>query len=309
MIVCVTPNPAIDRTARVDRITLGTVLRPTEVVVLPGGKGVNVARAAHGLGALVTTTGFAGGHAGRWLVEALDSDGLNPSFVPVAGETRTTYVTLDSGGRSALVYEPGAPVSPDDVDALLTLLAAGLLATATWAAICGSPPLGMGPDRYRALVEASHAADRPCLVDVGGPSLEAALAAAPEIVKVSRDEASSALGSRSVDAASAARALVARGAGLAVVTDGPRGAAAADGRSTWEVDVPAIRVIDAIGSGDAFAAGLIVALDAGRSTDEALAFGAAAGIANAETIGAGRFDVGRQAALVDQVRVRRRARP
>jgi len=309
MILCVTPNPAVDRTARVDRVTLGAVLRPTEVIVLPGGKGINVARAAKTLGALVTTTGFAGGHAGRWLVEALDADGLNPRFVPMPGETRTTYVTLDAGGRSVLVYEPGAAVSEAEVEALLALLVTGLLASATWAAICGSPPVGMRPDGYRALVEASHAAGRPCLVDVGGPALEAALAAGPDLVKVSRDEAGSALRTRSVDAASAARSLVARGAALAVVTDGPRGAAAADGRATWDVEVPAIRAVDAIGSGDAFAAGLLVALDSGRSTDEALAFGAAAGTANAETLGAGRFDPARQAELVDQVRVRRRARP
>jgi 1-phosphofructokinase family hexose kinase len=309
MILCVTPNPAIDRTARVDRVALGTVLRPTEVVVLPGGKGINVARAAHALGALVTTTGFAGGHAGRWLVEALDGEGLNPRFVPVAGETRTTYVTLDAGGRSVLVYEAGAPLSEGDVEALLSLLGAELLASATWTAICGSPPAGMRPHGYAALVEASHAAGRPCLVDVGGAAMEAALAAGPDVVKVSRDEAGSALGGRSVDAEAAARALVARGAGFAVVTDGPRGAAAADGRSTWEVEVPPIRALDPIGSGDAFTAGLLVALDSGRSTDEALAFGAAAGTANAETIGAGRFDPARQAELVGQVRVRRRARP
>ena len=90
--------------------------------------------------------------------------------------------------------------------------------------------------------------------------------------------------------------------------DGPHGAAVSDGRSSWEVDVPRIRAVDAIGSGDAFTAGLIVALDAGRSTEEALAFAAAAGTANAETFGAGRLDGARQAELVGQVRVRRLSR-
>ncbi len=139
-------------------------------------------------------------------------------------------------------------------------------------------------------------------------ALAAVLAALPEVVKVSRDEADSVADQRAGDALSAARALVARGAALAVVTDGPHGAAAAEGRSSWEVDVPRIRAVDAIGSGDAFTAGLIVALDAGRSTEEALAFAAAAGTANAETLGAGLLDVARQAELVGQVRVRRCSR-
>jgi 1-phosphofructokinase family hexose kinase len=308
MILCVTPNPAVDRTARVSRLALGTVLRPLEILALPGGKGNNVARAADRLGALVTTTGFAGGHAGRWLVEALDAEGLNPRFVSVAGETRTTYVTVDTAGHSTLVYEPGSSVTKADVEALMAMLGTGLLSSASWVAICGSPPPGMRPDDYAALVEASHDAGRPCLVDVGGDALAAALTAHPEIVKVSRDEADSVVGVPAGDALSAARALVAQGAILAIVTDGARGAAATDGRSSWEVDVPRIRAVDAIGSGDAFTAGLIVAIDAGGSTDEALASAAAAGTANAEILGAGRLDSARQAELVGQVRVTRRAR-
>jgi len=307
MILCVTPNPAVDRTALVARLTFDAVLRPTEVLVLPGGKGNNVARAAHRLGALVTTTGFAGGHAGRWLVEALDAEGLNPRFVPVGGETRTTYVTVDAAGRSTLVYEPGAPVTDDDQAALRALLATNLLPAATWTAVCGSPPDGMAAAGYAALVEASHAAGRPCLVDVGGPPLAAVIAERPDVVKVSRDEAASVVEARAVDAVSAARALVARGAVIAVVTDGPRGAAASDGRSSWAVEVPRVRAVDAIGSGDAFTAGLLVTLGSGRPIDEALAVAAAAGTANAEMLGAGRFDSARQAELVEHVRVRRHA--
>lgn len=309
MILCVTPSPAIDRTARVPRLAFGTVLRPSEVVALAGGKGNNVARAAHALGALVTTTGFAGGHAGRWLIEALEDEGLNPRFVTVAGETRTTYVTVDAAGRSILVYEPAAPVGEADVDALLGLLTTGLLPLAGQVAICGSPPPGMAGGGYARLVEICRSAGRACLVDVDGPALAAALAAHPNIVKVSRGEAATVVGDAAGDAITAAQALVARGAVLAVVTDGPHGASAADERATWQVHVPNIRAVDAIGSGDAFGAALLVALEAGRPIEDALASAAAAGTANAETLGAGRFDPGRHAELTGQVRVTRRARP
>ena len=306
MILCVTPSPAIDRTARVGRLAFGQVLRPVEVVVLPGGKGNNVARVAHALGELVTTTGFAGGHAGQWLVEQLEAEGLNPRFVTVAGETRTTYVTIDDAGRSILVYEPGTPVGDDDVDRLVHSLATDSLPAATWVAICGSPPPGMGARGYAAVVEACHAADRPCLVDVGGDPLGAALRAHPDVVKVSRDEAGSVTGGRTGDAISAAKTLVAMGARLAIVTDGPQGAAAATRDSTWDVRVPPIRAVDPIGSGDAFTAGLLVAFEAGRPVDEALAAGAAAGTANAEVLGAGRLDIGRQTELSAEIHVSRR---
>ncbi len=308
MILCITPNPAVDRTARVGRLAFGEVLRPSHVVVLPGGKGNNVARVVHALGGLVATTGFAGGHAGQWLIEQLEAEGLNPRFVTVAAETRTTSVTIDDAGRSLMLYEPGNPVGDADVERLLHSLATDSLPTASWVAICGSPPPGMGTQGYAAIVAACHAAGRPCLVDVGGDPLAAALGAQPDVVKVSRDEARSVTGERVGDAISAATALVTMGARLAIVTDGPHGAAAADRDSTWEIRVPRIRAVDPIGSGDAFTAGLLVAFEAGRSIDEALAAGAAAGTANAESLGAGRLDVARQAALLDDIHVTRRAR-
>ena len=303
MILCVTPSPAIDRTAVVERLVHDAILRPFEVVALPGGKGNNVARAASSLGALVTTTGFAGGHAGRWLVDALAREQLNPHFVTVAGETRTTYVAIDRSGRSTLVYEPATAVEEADVEALLALISTTLLPAARWVALCGSAPAGMSPTGFASVVVAAHTAGRPCLVDTGGPALAAALTAGPDVVKVTLDEAVSILGDGPLDAVAAAQALVARGAGLAVVTDGPRGACAADATTAWQVEVPRVRAVDPIGSGDAFSAALLVALDAGQSTPAALISAAAAGTANTATIGAGRFDAGHYAELTAQVRV------
>ena len=198
MILCVTPNPAIDRTARVARLTFGAVLRPTEVLALPGGKGINVARAAHALGALVTTTGFAGGHAGRWLVEALDAEGLNPRFVPVPGETRTTYVDRRCGWPLCARVRAGRHrVREDDVGApARPCWRPSSLPSATWLAICGSPPPGMDARDLRrgrrGEPRRGPAMPRRCRVAL---RLAAALDARPDVVKVSRDEAETVTGS------------------------------------------------------------------------------------------------------------------
>lgn len=74
MIPGVTLSPAVDRTARVARLTLGGA-PPHGRLGARGGKGDNAPPAANRLGALVITTGFASGHAGRWLVEAVDGRG------------------------------------------------------------------------------------------------------------------------------------------------------------------------------------------------------------------------------------------
>lgn len=307
MILVVGPNPAIDRTAVVDRLSFDTVLRPREVRVQAGGKALNVARAACALGALVATSGICGGHAGRWLLESARAEGLSPRFVETGPETRTTYVVIDDHGRSVLVYEPSAPTAPDAFEALLTLVEGDLLPSAERVVLAGSLPSGVPSDGFARLVDLCLRAGRPVLLDTSGPALTAGLAARPDIAKVSLEEAVEAgVVERRATALEAVRALVEAGAASAVVTDGPRGAAAMAGGMTWHVGAARVDAVDPIGSGDAFSAGLVVALAVGRPMEEALAWGAAAGAANALCIGAGNLDVAAHEQLVAGIRVERR---
>ena len=59
-----------------------------------------------------------------------------------------------------------------------------------------------------------------------------------------------------------------------------------------------------VGSGDAFLAGLVTALDRGDDWEAALRLGLGAATANAELPGAGKLDPARAAALAEQAEVR-----
>jgi tagatose 6-phosphate kinase len=300
-LLCITPSPAVDRTARVPRLVIGEVLRPTRVAVLPGGKGVNAARVARRLGARVVTTGIAGGHVGRWLVEELEREGLAPRFTPAAAETRTTYVTVDDAGASVIVYEQPAPATEDELEAFLDLLVRELLPMADRAIVAGSLPAGVQPTGYARVVHAARAAGVPLLVDASGEHLRAALSAGPDLVKVGLDEVIDAgLVTAGAGAAASAEALVRAGATLAIVTDGPRPAAASDGRRILDIGIPDVEAVNAVGSGDAVNAGLSLALARGDDLEAALALGIAAGSANAVTFSGGDVDP----ALVEELRER-----
>jgi tagatose 6-phosphate kinase len=290
-LLCITPSPAIDRTAHVERIVHGDVLRPLDLVALPGGKGVNAARAAARLGGSVMTTGIAGGHAGRWIVEALASEGLDPHFSTAAAESRTTYVTVDRAGASVIVYERPSPVSDAEFAAFLRLLEEELLPRCARAIVAGSIPSGVGTGGYAAIVEACHRARRPVLVDASGAGLLATLDTRPDIVKIGRVEAVEAgLVGPEDSALRAAIVLVARGAGLAIVTDGHREVVAADVERAWRAAVPPVEVINPVGSGDAFNAGVSLALLEGAPIEAAVARGVAAGTANVLALAAGMLD-------------------
>jgi len=289
-LLCITPAPAIDRTAHVERIVHGEVLRPLQLVALPGGKGVNAARAAARLGGRVMTTGIAGGHAGRWIEEALAEEGLDPQWSHARAESRTTYVTVDRSGEAIIVYEHPAPASDEEFAAFLELLQHRLLPRCGRAILAGTVPAGI--DRgHAAIVETCRRAGRPLLVDASGAGLLAALDARPDVVKIGRIEAVEAgLAPGEATTVEVAVALVDRGAQRAVVTDGARDVAAADGQRTWHVDVPRVEAVNAVGSGDSFNAGFSLALLDGTSVETALARGVAAGAANALALAAGMLD-------------------
>jgi fructose-1-phosphate kinase PfkB-like protein len=87
-----------------------------------------------------------------------------------------------------------------------------------------------------------------------------------------------------------ARRVQARGPGTVVVTLGERGAIGVDRSGAawhaWTVlDRP---VVDAVGSGDAMGAGLVVALTRGAPLKDAVRLGVSCGAANALVAGAGR---------------------
>lgn len=65
MIITVTFNPAIDKTAYVDNLVVGGLNRLEHVIADAGGKGVNVSKTIQQLQGATIATGFLGGSAGQ----------------------------------------------------------------------------------------------------------------------------------------------------------------------------------------------------------------------------------------------------
>ena len=295
-LICIVPNPSIDKTIEVDRLIAGAIHRPDDVVAVPGGKGLNVARAAAALGVPVEAVLVLGGHAGRWMSSELARRGIRRNTTWVRGETRTCLSVLDrSTGELTEVYEPGPTISGADWRRFVRVASRTVAAAppGSVAAISGSFLRGVPDDAAARLLEAVGRTGAPLLVDTSGPHLAAALSARPALVKINAAEAAQATGTpvASEDqAVAAARALVARGAERAVVTRGADGAVAADARRAWVIDPLGGGGQFAVGSGDAFLAGIAAGLLAGASFDRCLRLATGAAVANTLVPGAGELD-------------------
>jgi 1-phosphofructokinase family hexose kinase len=303
------PNLTIDRTSTIPALRPGEVLRLADVEVTPGGKGLNVARAARALGARAMLVAFLPGRTGRAAGELIADEGVALAGVTVGGEIRSTAIILEPGGRATVLNEPGPELADGDWIALEAAVGAALHEHGVL--VCsGSVPPGSPENAYASLVDHAHRAGRPAIVDATGPTLGAALAAGPDLVTPNLGEAEGLLRGRvdeSVEASpdaqpraeAAALELVRAGAGAAIVTAAAAGAAIAWGEEVTWLQAPRIEhVRNPIGAGDVLTAAVAAALETGIDLIEATRRGVAAAAASVEAPRAGDVDPTRAAELL-----------
>ncbi len=300
----VAANPSIDRLYEVDRLAVGGIHRPLAEVAVPGGKGLNAARAAATLGGSVTVVGIVAGRAGEWIVDGLATLGIEARMARGTGETRTCVSILDrADGRLTEVYPRGPQVESATWAAFESMVRTELARGVAVMALSGSLPPGAPTDGYARI--ARMAADQvpavPVLADTAGDALAALLAERPALVKVNAGEAADATNIAVTDASSAADAATALrrdGAGVAIVTLGASGAVVVTETERVRLMPPDATGSYPTGSGDAFLGGLAVAWSRREPMVEAARLGMAAGIANAQLPGAGNLDPDRIDGLV-----------
>ncbi len=237
------------------------------------------------------------GHAGRWLADELEREGIAGRFAWVGGETRTCFAIHDATDDTLTELNEAGPVLDEAAWASLTEtlreeVASGGVGLVT---ISGSLPPGAPPDGLVQLLTIASGAGLRVALDAGGPALAAALPTRPWLVKLNVAEAGATLGRVVGPDAPAARdaalAIAALTGGVVIVTRGIDGAIALDqDRTVLQVPGPASPGPYPVGSGDAFLAGLATATLRGEAFPDALRLASAAAAANARVRGAGRLD-------------------
>ncbi|MFD6275632.1 PfkB family carbohydrate kinase, partial [Streptomyces sp. NPDC060209] len=199
----------------------------------------------------------------------------------------------------------GPQVDEAELDALEDLFPKTLAKSE--ALVCtGSIPPGVPADQYARWITEARRNGIPSVLDAHGEVLALGAAALPDVVKVNREEL---LSLRAGDPADRALAWLDAGIRCVIVTDGDRPAHAFTSDAEYEVRAPEVPVRSAVGSGDAFCAGLVRSLlGAPRAGWAAhLRLAAACGASNAAGTTAGLSDSHSPAALLSRVTVRESA--
>lgn len=315
MIISVTLNAAIDRTIAVPNLRLGHRHRSVETRTVPGGKGINVARALNLLGRPVVATGLVGGGNGDRVLKELGKEGLLTDFIRVSEETRFNLALVDpTTGEQTEVNERGPRVTPEELDTFierLDYLAGG----AKLCVLAGSLPQGIDVEFYARLVETMKRAGLPVLLDSEGEAMSAGMRSGPDMVTPNKLEAEELVGhefesreemfgvlSELVEIGPAEAVITLPEGCVAIVGEGPE-------QRILEALIEPLEPISTVGSGDAFVAGYIAALYDGGSPEECLAYGVACGAESTQHLGAGVIDRGRAESLLGNVEVRQLQTP
>lgn len=236
---------------------------PAVIRLGPGGQGANVAVRLARRGERVSlVTPIADDAGGRLLRESLAAEEVAVVPMPV---TRSAVVValLDAGGERSMLSDRQAISAKDLAGALddgdwIHVSAYALLDDVNGDRLAGA--LGTRNAGVRLSLAGGSIPPEPALVDRFLARVEAAR---PDLLVVSRDEASALLGRPSEMARDAARRLAER-APVVIVTAGGAGSAAASGGSVIAVPAPEVpgRTLDATGAGDAYVAALLSRLAA-----------------------------------------------
>jgi 1-phosphofructokinase/tagatose 6-phosphate kinase len=245
----------------------------------------------------VIAVGMAGGRAGMQITDGLDAEGIVNDFVRINAESRTSTAVIDpTSGLSTEINEYGPEVTEEEIEALLDKIRylAGAVSTIVFA---GSLPRRVPTAFYAEIVREMNRRRIRTVVDVEGEPLRLALAAEPSLVFPNQREAEALVGNEfqtdedfqhglaSIAAMGARGVLVTLTTGCYALLQEGKGK-----RRMYRAWIPRVEAVSAVGSGDAFLAGYVAALEAGQGPEECLRAALACGAANTQTVGAGVFD-------------------
>ncbi len=237
-----------------------------------GGKGSNQAVAAARLGADVTFIGRVGNDVFANLAyEIWDAEGVNRDYVSIDDEyaTGVAPILVDSSGENMIVVVLGANsrLTAADIDAARERIAAAdVLIT----------QLEVNLDMVAYALETAKQLG---VATILNPAPAAAIPQSTidlaDYLTPNETELET-LSASAGDYAAAARTLLTRADQQAVVTLGAQGAQIVSGSESAVIPTYAVDVVDTTGAGDAFNAGLAVALAEGKALAQAVRFANAA---------------------------------
>ncbi|MGI6664503.1 MAG: 1-phosphofructokinase family hexose kinase [Christensenellaceae bacterium] len=267
-------NPTIDKTVYLDSFVYGGTNRVDEVLEQGGGKALNLSVVLSRLGEEVQAAGFICELNNTIILDAFGE--IPTSFIEIPSGPRVNLKIVD---RSAFitteVNEKGPEISPLQLRTFDALLA-DILTEEDTVVLSGALPPGAPMDYYAHIISSV-----PCKValDASGEALRLAVKEKPYIIKPNIEEFEQLTGKtygNKEEIIAAARALIAAGIEICVVSLGAEGALIIDSKEAYYAAPVVSNPDSTVGAGDSMLAGILYELTEKNSIADAIKMGTAA---------------------------------
>ena len=278
MITTVTLNPCIDRTIKVENLTIGGHNRTNFSRVDLGGKGINVSIVVKQMGHATCALTFNHTESGTYLCDKLEDLGIEGSLVPTFGRLRENVkLYVLSTDEMTEINEEGTPVDKSTLSRFLHRLDR-LLERTKVLIISGSIPPGLPDTLYYDMILQAKKQNIFTILDAQGVPLREGVKACPNLIKPNLYEMETLCGKKlenHEEILAQMDNVIAQGVGAICLSMGSEGAILKNGKGTWytkggEIDVKAVQ-----GAGDSLVAGLAIGYSLGENEEGMLKMGVA----------------------------------
>jgi 1-phosphofructokinase/tagatose 6-phosphate kinase len=303
-ILTVCLNPTLQKTLRFSRVFPGTVNRTPDHRLDASGKGINVTRVLTQLGKKAIHLTQLGGVMRPLFLSLCEQDGLSVEWAESESQIRFCHTLLsDNDGAVTELLEESEPVSAGTEERLLDKFDDILANTAdlNWLVISGTKAAGYSDTVIPEMTRKAKEKGLKVILYIKGKDLKESLKYRPDIVKpnlfefasdfatglirnndltVIDDPAKEQIKSAMLDMARKHKCGI-------ILTNGSREIIAADNSpesNYFELEVQPVKVVNSIGCGDAFTAGLASAFEDGAGFQAAIDKGRECGALNAALI-------------------------
>ena len=280
-IATLTLNPALDKSSATERLIPEQKLRCSPMRLDAGGGGINVSKGIHKLGGESTAVFPVGGNNGKLLKELLAKSDIPISAVELSGETRENIsITETSSNIQYRFTLPGGELQEEHADACLQIIEK---LQPDYLVASGSLPPGLPETYYKKVAAFAKRINARLILDTSGEALLSAAEEGVYLLKPNLAELSALVGVEKLEmnqVDDAALGLIKKGAcEVVVVSLGPQGCLLVTQDGFEHIPAPTVLKQSTVGAGDSMVAGMVWALNAGKSHREMAQIGVACGSA------------------------------
>lgn len=309
MIVTHTFNPSVDITYRINPLVVGEVHRVQQKIENAGGKGINVTKVLHQLGAEHCALGYIGGAHGQWIEETLSKMGITSAFTQIKGQTRQS-LALNDGQAQTEVLEQGPTILTDEQQSYFDTMMAHI-ADAKVMTISGSSPQFETHSKFDHMARILHASEQTYnIVDTHAGELKALLEARLPIhcIKPNQSEFEMLVDEAQLTLEDCANLLQTHEFFAhcdVFLTLGGDGALVKWKQQLYRATIPHKDIVNPVGSGDSTVAGIAYGVDQDLEPEALIRQALACGTSNALQEQTGFIDVDQVAEIKKEIEVER----